>query len=367
MAWLRWLLRRRAVLVAVKAALACGVAFYLGALLPAPIDDYKYYAALGAYTVVGLVVVDSVKESLQVLGAVAIGVGVALVAQTLSWANAGTVAATIAVGVLLSSARLFGAQRTWAPLAGLFVLATGGPDPEPMALGYLVQLPLGALVGLLVNALVFTPLGNDDLRPATDSAVRLLSTQMTDYADLLDTQARAERATEAAELRDELVHASWLEVEDAQRRLRAAITEARRGMRGNPRLRLSSSRHLADLDRAQAVSRCTATLMAVGIMLGESDAAQGGRGDGLRSHAADALRRTAEVLDDPDQVRDRPELLEDAEESIERMLLQARSRRSDEGHDHLLFGTLALTLREGLGIFTRHVAEIDAPDVEEPR
>ena len=69
------------VLVAVKAAIACGLAFYVGALLPPPIDEYKYYAALGAFTVVGLVLADSVKESLQVFGAVTVGVAVAVLVQ----------------------------------------------------------------------------------------------------------------------------------------------------------------------------------------------------------------------------------------------------------------------------------------------
>ncbi|QFG68694.1 hypothetical protein [Ornithinimicrobium pratense] len=186
---LQQLPRWRAPIVAVKAALASGIAYHLGSLLPEPVDGYSYYAALGAFTVVGLVLVDSVKESLQVFGAVGLGVTIAVAVQALTIANPVTVALTIAIGVLLGSSRLFGAQRTWAPLAALFVLATGGQDPEPMALGYVVQIPLGALVGVLVNVVLFTPLGDDDLEPAAAAVQQRLAVQMRSYAEILRDQS----------------------------------------------------------------------------------------------------------------------------------------------------------------------------------
>lgn len=364
MSWLVPLLRRRAVLVATKAAIASGTAFYLGSLLPAPVDDYKYYAALGAFTVVGLALVDSVKESLQVFGAVALGVTVALVVQVLSWANAVTVAITIAVGVLLGATRIFGAQRTWAPLAALFVLATGGPDPQPIALGYLIQVPLGALVGVVVNVLVFAPLGDDELDTASSALLRLLSQQMRSYATLLEEQAATGDDPEAAARRGNLVHDNVVELEQAQSRLRSAILHARRAMRGNPRVRLNPHRHTPQLDRADAASRCAATLLAVGVMLDHSAPALDDDGVAMRRHAVTAMGHAAEVFADPSTAREQPGLVRSSEESIERMLRTARSPTAHEGLDSVLFGALALTIRDCLETFVHRIAGVDLPEAD---
>ena len=351
-------LRRRTVAVAAKAALACGLAFWLGSLLPAPVDEYTYYAALGAFTVVGLVVVDSVKESLQVLGAVAVGVAVALVVQNVAWTNAVTVAVTMSVAYLLGAARFFGVQRTWAPLAGLFVLASGGPDPQPIALGYLVQLPMGALVGLLVNVLLFPPLGDDDLEPATDRALRVLAGQMDSYADLLREQREEPDATDR---REDMVHGNVVELEDAQSRLRSAITHARRAARGNPRIRRHARRRAAALDRAQAVGRCSAALMSVGVVLGQSAAPADEHSTTTRRHAETALRGAAEVFADPARVREQPDLLRDTEEAITQLLRHVRSGAADDVLDDTIFGSLGVTVRDCLQTFARHVAEVDLP------
>lgn len=355
------LLRLRVVSVAFKAAIACGLAFYLGSLVPAPVDEYRYYAALGAFTVVGLVLADSVKESLQVFGAVCVGVGVATVMQMISWANAITVAVTIAVCFLLATVRLFGVQRTWAPLAGLFVLAAAGPDPEPMALGYLVQLPLGAVVGVVVNALLFAPLGDDDLEPASAAVLMQLSGQMSSYADLLEEQRRARQDMDVADHRDDVVHANVVELEDAQSRLRSAIVEHRRALRGNPRARLHAERHAAALDRAEAINRCSATLLAVGVVLAQSGAPEDDDGVRARRHAAQALRCASEVFVDPEAARDKPDLLHDTGERIEEMLQVLRSSARSDSLDHVLFGALGVALRDCLATFARRVVGQDLP------
>lgn len=383
------LLRRRVPIVAVKAALASGVAYYLGSLLPEPLDGYSYYAALGAFTVVGLVLVDSVKESLQVFGAVALGVAIAVGVEALTFANPVTVAVTIAVGVLLGSARLFGAQRTWTPMAALFVLATGGPEPGAMALGYVVQIPLGAVVGVIVNVVLFAPLGEDDLQTAVADVQDRLAVQMRSYAAILrdqngdgtregtatrdagralgavgeDTEGVGEvteeaTETEAAARRGEVVHANVVELEQAQAKLRSAIIEARRAMRGNPRARLRQSRATRELDRAEALSRCAATLMAVGVVLGQSAPALSEEGIVLRRRSATALDQAADVFAHPDAARAEPQVVQRSRESLESVLEHSRVMPSRDGLDDVLFGALALAIRECLRTFTREVAEI---------
>lgn len=368
-----WQIRRWGVTTAVKAALACGLAFYLGSLLPAPIDEYKYYAALGAFTVVGLVLADSVKESLQVFGAVTVGVAVAVLVQAVSWTNSVTVALTVAISYMLGMTRFFGVQRSWAPLAGLFVLAAGGPDPEPMALGYLVQLPMGALVGVVVNTLLLAPLGEEDLEPAANQTLKLLAHQMGSYADLLQEQRSAAKQVEdgarddGAAHRDDIVHANVVQLEDAQARLRTAVGRARRAGRGNPRSRFNAARQSSVLKRAEAVNRCSATLLAAGVVLAQSSAPADEQGLALRRHAEDALRRAGTVLADPPAAREQPDLVREAEECIDRMLRAsaAPSSASDGSLDHVLFGALAVTLRDCVETFARQIADVDLSDPQE--
>lgn len=347
------LLRRRTVVVAVKAGLASGTAFYLGSLLPGPVDDYKYYAALGAFTVVGLVVVDSLTESLRVFAAVVLGVAAALVVQSVSWTNFLTVGAAVLVCSLLMALPFLGDQRTWAPLAALFVLATGGQDPQPMALGYLVQLPLGAVVGVVVNLLVLPPLARADLQRDAERVHHLMSAHMHGYAELL---ARVDGdAPPGREERLALVRSNVRELVEAQDRLRTAIGTSTRARRGNPRTWRHGFRSHAHLDRAEATTRCAATLLAVSVAVGQAEPGDGDHAAALRGDVVELLRRAGDLFDDPQALRSDPALLDATTECVERVLQRAGTADADGGPDDLLFGALALAVRDTLRIFAGQV------------
>ncbi len=351
------LLRRRVVIVAVKAGVACALAFYLGSLLPAPVDEYKYYAALGAFTVVGLVVVDSFKESLRVFAAVVIGVGVALVVQAVSWTNFLTVGVAVLVCSLLMALPVLGDQRTWAPLAALFVLAAGGPDPEPMVLGYLLQLPLGAVVGVVVNLLFLPPLGSTELHAATMRVHRLMVDQMRSYADLLDRVDGPEPP--GPDEREDLVRTNEEQLEAARTSLRQAIERASRALRANPRARSRGESERDALDRAQATERCAAALLAVGVVIAQSVPESGEAQRRMRRSAVEVLRQAADIFEDPGHLRSDPELIDRARQAVDHTLRQARSPEASEDPDGLLFGALALTVRDSLEVFTSQVAVLD--------
>ncbi|AXH95321.1 hypothetical protein [Ornithinimicrobium avium] len=352
-------LSRDDVVVAVKAGVACGLAFYLGSLLPAPVDDYKYYAALGAFTVVGLVVVDSLKESLRVFGAVVIGVVVALLVQSISWTNFLTVGVAVLVGSLLMALPLLGDQRTWAPLAALFVLAAGGPDPEPMVLGYLFQLPLGALVGVVVNLLVLPPLGSTELHGATTRVHQLMVEQMRSYADLLG-RVDGDDPPDAVE-RDELVRANESDMAHARARLSEEVERAARARRGNPRAWAVRRAEQDALDRARATERCAATLLAVGVVIGQSAPGPQEEEGQTRRSAVRVLRTAADIFEDPGLLRTDPALVDQVQDAVEDTLRRARSPHAGDGPDGLLLGALALTVRDSVEVFTSRVAVID-PD-----
>ena len=356
MAWPRWLVNHPTVVVAVKAGVASGLAFFLGSLLPAPLGEYKYYAALGAFTVIGLIVVDSVKESLQVLAAVSIGVGVAFVIQLVAWTNPVSIAAAVLVCVLLGALPALGEQRTWAPLAALFVLATGGADPKPIALGYLIQLPLGATVGILVNLVLLPPLGVQDLDRAARTVRLLVAQHLRAYADFLEDELEEPLENGEGGQRDGKIMAHLQEMERAQSSLLVAIAESERAQRANPRARGWADTEELFRQQAETISTCAATLGAVGVMLKQSDPPEGKRGQMLRRDAANVLRRAADVFDDPERARRDVDLLANAQASVEAMIRESQAVRVDEGLDHVLFGALAISIRNCLTVFAREVA-----------
>ncbi|HLS46416.1 MAG TPA: FUSC family membrane protein [Ornithinicoccus sp.] len=359
MAWIKWLAGRPLLGVALKAAIATGLAYFIGSRLPAPIDAYNYYAALGAFTVVGLVVVDSIKESLRVFGAVAIGVAVAAVVQALSWTNSLTIGVTVLACVLLAALPFLGEQRTWAPLAALFVLATGGPDPEPMVLGYLVQVPLGAVIGVIVNLVLLAPLADEDLERSTARVLEVMADHMHRFADFLEQEGDREAEEYTQEGREAALGVSDWELTQAQAQLRAAIAEGRKARRANPRARLNPGRDELLLDRAEATSRCAAALSAAAVDLTQAAPGEGSPGRTLRRRAAEALRHTADVFEDPERPRRDPAMVAAAQDRIRALLEQVRSMSSATGLDHILFGALALTIEEILAVFTRQVVGID--------
>ena len=144
------------------------------------------------------------------------------------------------------------------------------------------------------------------------------------------------------------MHENVVELEQAQARLRSAIVEARRAMRGNPRVRLRRHRATRELARAEALSRCAATLMAVGVVLGQSAVALSEEGIVLRRRSATALDHAAEVFAHPEAAREEPELMQRSRQSLQQVMEQSQSMPSHDGLDEILFGALALAIREAL-------------------
>lgn len=356
---LRWFSQHPTITLAIKAGTAAGAAFFLGSLLPAPLDEYKYYAALGAYTVIGLVVVESIKESLRVLGAVLIGVAVAVATQLIVWTNPATVASAVLICVLLAALPMLGEQRSWAPLAALFVLATGGPDPEPMALGYLIQLPLGALVGIVVNFLVFAPLGSRDVEQVAARVRVLIASHPRFYADLLDEQVEDPGDGDAVSQRTDQITAHLHELERGQASLLAAMAKGQQARRGNPRARAWVDWEDSARGQAEATSRCAAALGAVAVILRETAPSDQESGQHLRRDAAHVLRGAAEIFEDPHAVHRDQDKLATTQEGLDRMMQAVRPVDTGGGLDSVLFAALALSVQQCLTVFTQDIVDSD--------
>lgn len=222
--------------LALKAGLAAGIAFAIAPFMPGSAADYPYYAPLGALVAMYEHVAGSVRQGVQALAGLAIGVGLAFVLFILGSPSPLTVGVVMAFGVILAGIPKIGAGRDWIPTAALLVLLVGGHDPDQFSFGYLLQMGVGVTVGILVNLLVFPPL---HFRAAELSIAELrlaLAEQLWDMAKALKESWPPE-------------HEDWAKrsdsLEASARSVRLAVEKADASRRANPRRRL----HPRDIER----------------------------------------------------------------------------------------------------------------------
>ena len=232
--------------LALKAGLAAGIAFAVAPFMPGSAAEYPYYAPLGALVAMYENVAGSMKQGVQTLAGLAIGVGLAFVLFILGSPTPLTVGVVMAFGVVLAGLPKIGAGRDWIPTAALLVLLVGGHNPDQFSFGYLLQMAAGVTVGILVNLLVFPPL---HFRAAELSIAELrlaLARQLGDMAKALKESWPPE-------------HEDWSQrsgaLEASARSVRLAVEKADASRRANPRRRLHPRdieldyRNLRDLER----------------------------------------------------------------------------------------------------------------------
>ena len=232
--------------LALKAGLAAGIAFAIAPLMPGSAADYPYYAPLGALVAMYENVAGSMRQGVQTLAGLAIGIGLAFVLFILGTPTPLTVGVVMAFGVVLAGLPKIGAGRDWIPTAALLVLLVGGHNPDQFSFGYLLQMGAGVTVGVLVNLLVFPPL---HFRAAELSIAELrlaLAQQLWDMAKALKESWPPE-------------HEDWSRrsdtLEASARSVRLAVEKADASRQANPRRRLHPRdigldyRNLRDLER----------------------------------------------------------------------------------------------------------------------
>lgn len=171
--------------LAAKAGLAAGIAYFIAPFMPGSAADYPYYAPLGALVAMYENVAGSMRQGLQTLIGLGLGIGLAFLLFSRGTPSPITVALVMALGVVLAGLPRLGAGGDWIPTAALLVLLVGGHDPDQFSFGYLLQMGVGVSVGVLVNVLVFPPL---HFRAATLSIAELrlaLAQQLADMAAAL--------------------------------------------------------------------------------------------------------------------------------------------------------------------------------------
>ncbi|MCP2032911.1 putative membrane protein YccC [Okibacterium sp. HSC-33S16] len=279
-------------LLAVKTAIAVGIAWLIAPLVPGVAEQYPYYAPLGALISMYPTLMSSVRTSIETLASLAIGILLAVLVLVLAEPNVITIALVCGAGVIIAGSRWLTTGGDYVPVAALFVLIIGGPNADAYSIGYIVQMSVGVTVGLLVNLLILPPLNFRGAVMKLAQFRTLLATHLDDIGDAL-TESWPPEHEEWASRSDTLVTTA-----DA---VRQAVRDADESRRGNPRARL----HRRDVDEdyrdLEALERITFYVRDLTEVLA---AAIWGAGfhsevpDRLREPLSDTLHAVAEVLSD---------------------------------------------------------------------
>lgn len=232
---------------AAKAAAAAALAWVVARHVPGVASDYPYYAPLGAVVAMQTTVFAGLRSGVQTLVGIALGIAVAAFTMWVGDPGVLAVALAVGVGVLVGGFRILGEGSSWVSTAALFVLLVGGAHAEGYSLGYLVQMAVGVVVGLLVNFLVFPPLRFWDAERRIDQVNGVLAEHLDGLADVLEQGERDERAWDRAQDR----------LDRAIADVRSRVSIAQESRRINPRgaLRGSRARLQHDGSRFRALER----------------------------------------------------------------------------------------------------------------
>ncbi|WP_146070358.1 aromatic acid exporter family protein [Arthrobacter sp. GMC3] len=187
-AWVKQTVTGQRILLAAKAAVAVGIAWFLGTHVPGSADKYPYYAPLGALVSMYPTFMGSIRAGLQTLIGLALGIVLAAGVLMLGSPNIVSISVAVGVGVLLAGQTRLGAGGEYVPVATLLVLIIGGRDADAFSVGYAIQMGLGVVVGLIVNVTIFPPLTLDAARLRISRGRLVLSSQLEDMAKALTEQ-----------------------------------------------------------------------------------------------------------------------------------------------------------------------------------
>ncbi|HEV7957545.1 MAG: hypothetical protein JWL94_1751 [Microbacteriaceae bacterium] len=312
---------RPRLLRAAKTALAVGIAWSLAPYMPGTADEYPYYAPLGALLSMHPTLASSIRNGLQTLAGLAIGIGLATIVMLLGDPNVLTISLAIGVSVLIASARWLGSGGEYAAVAALFVLIVGRTDAGDYSFGYLLQMSMGIAVGLAVNFLILPPL-------AFQAAGQQMSLFRTTLAKQLDDIGEALIESWPPE------HEEWATrnqtLADTADEVREAVRHADDTRKGNPRARIHRRDLDTDFDDLSALESVTfhlrdATEVLAGAVWGRTVPVE--LVAGLRPQLSGAMHAVAHVLTEWDSSGDTQKALRRAEEalrSLEERLLERR-------------------------------------------
>ncbi|RWZ52989.1 hypothetical protein ELQ90_03395 [Labedella phragmitis] len=257
---IRRAVRPARLLHAAKTAIAATIAWLLGGLLPGDLADYAYYAPLGALISMAPTLMDSVRSSIQTVAGLALGVLVAWGLIAIAAPPFVAVPVAILVGTVLAGLTVLGPGKDYIPIAALFVLIIGGANANDFSIGYVAQMGLGMVIGIVVNLVVMPPLRVDD------SAIALSALRRTGARTLEAMAQSLSTGGDGSDWEREL-----LTFESRLAEAATAVRGARESRRANPRARRMNYDVDEDLDDLAALRRARVHLEAMGAVLRGSE------------------------------------------------------------------------------------------------
>lgn len=328
-----------------KTALAAGVAYALASLLPAQLDQYAYYAPLGAVTVMYPAVADSLWQAAKAVAAVFIGVGLGVLGLVIAWPDALSVAVVVGVGTAIGGVAWFGPQRSWLALAALFVLTASQPNTEVYIAGYLSALPLGAAVGIAANMLLFPSLSLYELRQAVSALRSAVTVELQQMAEVLATGGQMGTARWQESLTD---------LAEPREHLRTVWADANRARTANLRTHRWTGVRRELIQQAEALERCSVLVEDVGVVFTEFESGDCPMmGPNLRHTAAEALNALVDVLEHPEQAALGSDTVQHAHASTNALLDHVDQSRFENRRSRLLAGSVAISTRRCVQALTR--------------
>lgn len=211
---------------AARAALATVISWLVVLPWGGVADQYPYYAPLGAVIAVTTSAIGSVRDSLQTIGAIVLGVLLAV--ATVPFPMIVGLVLVVGVGSWMIAvqpfARWLGESASYVTVSALFVLVIGGNTPLDYAGAYLGLVSFGALVGAGVN-LLWPPLPlraesrefqdvRDELAKQLDSIAAALVAERPPTPEEWHERTRGaddliERTREIATASTEIRRANW--------------------------------------------------------------------------------------------------------------------------------------------------------------
>lgn len=302
---------------AAKAAGAAVIAWVVARHVPGVASDYPYYAPLGALVAMQPTVFAGLRSGVQTLVGIALGIGVAAFTMWIGDPGVIAVALAVGIGVLIGGVRVLGEGSSWVSTAALFVLLVGGAHAEGYSFGYLVQMAVGIVIGLLVHTLIVPPLHFWDAEHRIDQVNAVLADHLEGLASVVQD---GERDTAAWDRQQDRLDREIADV-------RARVSVAHESRRVNPRgaLRSSRTRLQHDAARFQALERAawyTTDLTELVARSGPVSASVGRPDPAFRDPLAEAFLVLAGMLRG-----ERP--VEDCDHAIARLERALDGSRSD--------------------------------------
>lgn len=329
--------------LALTAATAGAIAFWVGAIFPGPAGEFPYYAPLGAVVAMSSTVVGSVRVSIQSIISIWLGSAIALVTAVFLTSSPVTVALVIGLGMLAVNLRWLGDMGTWVPTAALFVLIIGAEDPVAFVSAYGGLTLIGAAIGVAMTVL-FPQLPLVPAERAMHDVRAAVLVQLQQLARALQGD-RPPTETQWADCRAQIA--------PAVHRMRAERQHVIDASHGNRRRSSHVHRLARQLEQEESLERVCFLVEDLTQLLEEEERAGNdlvGLGPQLRPHAAHALLALADLVHSGDGRTVDSGIKAAADDALGELVDQIRDVRSHDFSDDEFFtaGSIVTNIRRCL-------------------